>query len=316
MSPEQARGDPVDGRSDLFSLGSILYLLLTGKRAFEGSSVPAILARVAGEDPPPPSRLVPSLSPAVDAIVARALAKRPDLRYQDGRALAQDVEDVLAGRPARRPREATLAGSNRTAWVTVTPLAERETSDLRLGSRRRGLATAALAGALVVGLGAWAALRLRPAWPPASAAPGGRTAGTPAASPTPSATGAGPALGIGELARRLLPEPAHVEIVFEHSLKSGTIKVWLDDEPAFEERIVSRVTRKIGPITQRKGVFRKVLEVPTGEHTIKVQVRGDDFAGVSRVRDRFESGQVRRLQVNREGVPLFGLDKELALEWS
>src|SRR5258706_1948509 len=101
MSPEQAGGSPVDARSDLFSLGCVLYQLLTGKRAFDGPTLPAILMRVMKEEPPPPSRLVAGLPPAVDAIVRRALAKDRDQRYPDGKMLAEDIEDALAGRPPR-----------------------------------------------------------------------------------------------------------------------------------------------------------------------------------------------------------------------
>jgi serine/threonine-protein kinase len=101
MSPERARDEPVDARSDLFSLGVVLYELLTGKRPFRGSDVAAILMRVSSEDPPPPTKLTADLPVAVDGIVARALAKAPSDRYPDGETLARDLEDVLEGRPPR-----------------------------------------------------------------------------------------------------------------------------------------------------------------------------------------------------------------------
>ncbi len=66
MSPEQALGRPLDARSDLFSLGSLAYGLLTGQQAFGGSSVPRIIARVVHEDPPPPTRVVRGLPTDVD----------------------------------------------------------------------------------------------------------------------------------------------------------------------------------------------------------------------------------------------------------
>ena len=101
MSPEQADGKKLDGRSDLFSLGAVVYELLTGKKAFPGPGVPTILRRVSHEDPAPPSTVVPGLSPALDALVARALAKDPSARYPSGKALAEDIEDLLADRPPR-----------------------------------------------------------------------------------------------------------------------------------------------------------------------------------------------------------------------
>ena len=101
MSPEQATGKTLDGRSDLFSLGTLLYTLLTGQRPFEADSVPRILNRVTYDDPPPPSSLQRGLPAALDDVLARALAKSPEDRYPGGASLAEDLEDVLAGRPPR-----------------------------------------------------------------------------------------------------------------------------------------------------------------------------------------------------------------------
>ncbi|HXK12284.1 MAG TPA: protein kinase [Vicinamibacteria bacterium] len=101
MAPEQALGRPADARSDLFSLGTIAYTLLTGRAPFAAPNVPAILARVAHRSAPPPSELVPGLPPAIDDLLARAMAKAPEDRYPTGRMIAEDIEDVLAGRAPR-----------------------------------------------------------------------------------------------------------------------------------------------------------------------------------------------------------------------
>jgi serine/threonine protein kinase len=104
MSPEQAAGEKVDARSDLFSLGAVLYELLTGHKAFGGASVPAIVASLAHQDPAPATMLVPELPPEVDTVVARALAKSRADRYPTGKAFAEDIEDVLGGRWPRHDR--------------------------------------------------------------------------------------------------------------------------------------------------------------------------------------------------------------------
>ncbi len=101
MSPEQSQGHSLDARSDLFSLGSVLYELLTGKKAFAGRDLPTVLLNVAYEDPAPPSTLQAGLPPVIDRVVARALAKEPADRYPSGKALAEDIEDVLANWPPR-----------------------------------------------------------------------------------------------------------------------------------------------------------------------------------------------------------------------
>ena len=114
MSPEQALGQPVDARSDLFSLGTIAYAMLTDHSPFAGPSVPAILARVAHRGAPPPSELVPGLPRDVDDVLARAMAKSPEDRYSSGRTMAEDIEDVLGDRPPR----------HRAGW-TPAPTGER-----------------------------------------------------------------------------------------------------------------------------------------------------------------------------------------------
>ena len=120
MSPEQVLGEHLDGRSDVFSLGSVLFTLLTGKRAFTAEGIPRIMARVAHYEPPLPSALVPGLPPGIDDVAARALAKSPADRYPSAEDLAEDAEDVLAGRDPRH-----LAGWTRPARAEGTAVATR-----------------------------------------------------------------------------------------------------------------------------------------------------------------------------------------------
>ncbi len=101
MAPEQALEARVDARSDLFSLGTVLYEALTGKRAFGTGTFSEILMRLAYEHPAPPSRIVKEIPPAVDDIVAHALAKNPDERYVKADHMVEDIEDALFGRPLR-----------------------------------------------------------------------------------------------------------------------------------------------------------------------------------------------------------------------
>jgi eukaryotic-like serine/threonine-protein kinase len=130
MSPEQVQGEKLDGRSDLFSLGSVLYTLLTGTRAFAAENVARIMHRVADDDPPAAATLVRGLPAGVDYLLARAMAKAPAHRYPDGRTMAEDFEDVLRGRAPR----------HRPAW---TPPAPREaTGDAQPALRNRERAPA------------------------------------------------------------------------------------------------------------------------------------------------------------------------------
>jgi eukaryotic-like serine/threonine-protein kinase len=96
LSPEQAQGHAVGPRSDLYSIGVMLYELLTGTVPFEGDSVVAIALRHLSEPPRPPSSLVPAISPALDAIVLRALAKDPEQRFADADEFLMALEDERA----------------------------------------------------------------------------------------------------------------------------------------------------------------------------------------------------------------------------
>jgi len=108
MSPEQLKGGQVDGRSDLFALGVILYQLLTGKAPFEGESVSEVLYRISTQPAEPPSESHSDVSPDFDPILEKALAKDPAQRYQTGQEMiaalaplaAVEAPDAETGSPA------------------------------------------------------------------------------------------------------------------------------------------------------------------------------------------------------------------------
>ena len=105
LSPEQARGETVDARSDIYSTGCLLYELLTGRPPFIGDSPVSVAYQHVREEARPPSQLNPDVSQAIDNIVAKALAKRVEDRYQSAADMRKDIERVLAGQPGRRPHD-------------------------------------------------------------------------------------------------------------------------------------------------------------------------------------------------------------------
>lgn len=106
MSPEQALGRPLDGRSDIFSLGSILYEMMTGEMAFPGQNVTTVMYKIVHETPTPVVALQPGLDPAVEAVVSRALAKQPDQRFQTCAEFAAAVQTYINQTGAARPGSA------------------------------------------------------------------------------------------------------------------------------------------------------------------------------------------------------------------
>ena len=101
LSPEQARGDQVDARSDLYSTGCVLYELLTGAPPFTGDSAVAVVYQHVREEPPAPSVREPGLSSALDAVVLKAMTKHPEHRYQSARELREDLLRAAAGQAVR-----------------------------------------------------------------------------------------------------------------------------------------------------------------------------------------------------------------------
>jgi serine/threonine protein kinase len=120
MSPEQARGGKLDGRSDLFSLGCVFYELLAGRKAFRGESITALIFKIITEDPPPLHEIDPLIPQEAIRIVAKALSKAPETRYRSGRELADDLLALVQG----------YVPTLRQAHSLTTPVADHPTLSL------------------------------------------------------------------------------------------------------------------------------------------------------------------------------------------
>ena len=120
MSPEQIRGETLDGRSDQFSLGVLLYQMLTGRLPFDGGDVHSVLYKIVHTEPERPSAINPALPLAVDRVLAKALAKEPAERFATCGALAQELAAALAEGPPK-PEVIPPVPTRRRAmtWVLV-----------------------------------------------------------------------------------------------------------------------------------------------------------------------------------------------------
>ncbi|MGV3492558.1 MAG: CHASE2 domain-containing serine/threonine-protein kinase [Ramlibacter sp.] len=131
MSPEQIAGKKVDGRSDLYSLGVMLYQMLTGVLPFRGDSMAELMYKIANEGAPDLGIARPDLPQRLARVVAQALAKQPDARYQDGEAFARDLREVLAdltgGPVAGTPAAAGAAPAPAAAAADEATVAFRAT---------------------------------------------------------------------------------------------------------------------------------------------------------------------------------------------
>ncbi len=124
LSPEQARGEQVDARSDIYSTGCLLFELLTGRPPFVGDSPVSVAYQHVREEPPAPSSIEAEVPPEIDAIVAKALAKKTADRYQSAAQMRADIERALAGQDV----EAPLAVGALGAATTVLPGEAEQTS--------------------------------------------------------------------------------------------------------------------------------------------------------------------------------------------
>ena len=128
LSPEQARGERVDARSDLYSTGCLLYELLTGRPPFTGDSPVAIAYQHVKEEPVPPSQIDPEVPAWADAIVLKAMRKDPADRYQSAGEMRNDIQRALSGAPLAAPMPAAYGAGTRRMGAAGTQVAGRTTA--------------------------------------------------------------------------------------------------------------------------------------------------------------------------------------------
>ncbi len=153
MSPEQARGEEVDARSDLFAFGSVLYSMAVGEPPFRGSTPAVILSGVLDREPVPPLERNPSLPPRLQEIILKALEKNPDYRYQSARDMLVDIRRLIREIDSQVATTATTALSSSAALSSAASMpaptaAPRDRRKLGIAAAAVGVASLAITLAL------------------------------------------------------------------------------------------------------------------------------------------------------------------------
>ena len=301
MSPEQVTGIEVDGRTDQFSLGVILYQLLTGEKPFVGDSVTAISYQVVNVEPPPPSKLNPALRPSFDRIVRKILSKRSSDRYPRCADLAEELKAAVgewrdsaekAIPPtlvSRENREALEGSTSEGGRRGITFLAPRFAQILARGGSPLGVGWIAFLACLILLATAPFLLYRSSARRPAgshplgllTAVPGARSAGGTALS------------GMGITPKPDSPDPAQsarLRVTLSHRFTSGSIEVRVDSMTLRADRL------KGGGGKNR---FVRTLPVAAGSHRVEVRVTsGKAFDDVEGIQGEFRTKEQTELAVS------------------
>jgi predicted Ser/Thr protein kinase len=301
MSPEQVTGTEVDGRTDQFSLGVILYQLMTGEKPFVGDSVTAISYQVVNVDPPPPTKLNPALRPPFDRIVRKVLSKNASDRYP---RCAEFAADLLAAvgewrasadkstPPTLVSREDAKAAESRPTEGGrrgVTFLAPRFAQLLAGRGSPLGIGWIAFLVCLILLASAPFLLYRAPNGRPAGAQPLGLLS-----APSSPGTGGGRALsGIGIDPGPGVADPkqaARLRVTISHRFTTGRIEVRVDGATLLEEKLKGR---------GNKTRFTRTLSVGAGSHRVEVRVSsGTDFDQIEGIQGEFRPKEQRILAVS------------------
>jgi serine/threonine-protein kinase len=272
MSPEQFMGQTVDGRSDLFSAGVILYQFLTGEKPFTGA-LTTIMHKVLKEEPAAPSELNVQVPRPFDALIRKALAKRPDERFQSGREFAEAIKAAAAGQPMA-DSGATLVGTANEATLVmaadktvaipkaapaqVQPAPAAAATPAQPKKQSQGLALAIVGGIAAIGLGAAAWVFMGK-----SGAPQPEIPATPQTA-APAAISAAPAVDQGTMAISALglADPSDPRYQQDKGLLNADLR-----EDARRQLVEKAVTLYIeqGSLTKNYGVVREKLLAKSGD---------------------------------------------------
>jgi serine/threonine protein kinase len=301
MAPEQLSEEAIDARSDLFSLGVILYYMLTGHRPFQGNSTTTVCYKLVNHEPPHASAFNSKLPPELDKIVSQAIAKDPSQRYQSGMALAADIHAVreeggfLNG-------ERTESGQKRDAMETSTA---GNGSQPEVSVLSKAILIVAFLAVTVGGVTFWSThssrnstqqLNASPEQPqqsveaadltPEKTAPAVSSKSAPRATkdagakvkkagkPSESKTRA--TIASAKVSRTDAPAPrdaAIVQIEIDHHFNAAVASVWVDDNLVYAQTLHGDKQRRALVFRKVVGQQFEVVRTAPGKHQSRVRVQ-------------------------------------------
>ena len=282
MSPEQLSGEPVTGQSDLFSLGVILYSMLTGDRPFSADTVTALTFQVVYKDPTPVTALNTNLGKEFDYVIARVLAKKRADRYQRGAELATDLEDLGE---SRAPRSVNAAPAARTVDRTQATGAAAAAQPAR--SKTGPESTVLEKPTMVRGSTSMTAMQTAPLWKRWWLRPPMRW-GVLAALVLIILTGAFVAQRARQAGRSGAFAVSYLRFSCLHDFRGADFTVWVDGSVFL-----------VGKLGGRRHEFNQTVRVPAGDRTVRVRVVSpeDAYDQMSKISGDLPGGAERTLRV-------------------
>ena len=269
MAPEQLSGGTADARSDLFSLGVVLYSMITGFRPFQGNSAETVCFKVMNIEPVPVTSFQHDVPPELDAIIARAIAKNPADRFQSGAAMAREVQRFRGGEVSAEETTGVFSkAGTRRVMISDARFARKTRVRRVLAASAVCVAALTLAGSAMV----WRwmddlrteAVMPMPAWRLPSAPAVEKPREPKLAAPTvfPAKKRKAPAS---------LAEIAKVQVEILHHFSGGRASIWMDDQLVFEQALHGD--------NERHPLFKTVemnqtasFQFPAGKHLLQIRV--------------------------------------------
>jgi serine/threonine protein kinase len=312
MAPEQLSGESVDGRSDLFSLGVILYAMVTGHSPFQGTSATTVCFKVANREPIAASALDMTLPPQLDAVISRAMAKDANERYQRGSDFADDLRilqqsyKITSSTTSRRTSTSKANRSVLTGSTSAMPpaanlaAAGEAVRDILSKARIRDLVLGAATVALLVIVAAQLKLfNNRPesvSRGPAqvnssatvnldSALPSQPVQPAVQAEPVPSPPAPVPAVSRKKkISAKTPPTPAKqivipsstLELAVQHQFKDATLYVWVDDKLTLTLPLHGAAQKKLVVFNGVRGITSETMKIPAGKRVLRFRALSTD----------------------------------------